>query len=151
MCASPRQDERYDADRELPRLVLVRSSDKKHAEIAGTGWWGNKNMSPTAIAVEASPALVRKISRPGDPSFEDKHPPANIGRARWRDVAIHARGFWAPTILATLAAVAAIAGAVVAIVAISLPLGIVLAFVAFVAVVELGKAAKDIAESAHRP
>jgi hypothetical protein len=107
--------------------VVVRSKDTKRVEIAGTGWWGSREMNPEYVGVEASPDLVEKMRGHGAAaSGTDAKPKVTIERARLWHIARYARGFWAPTIVALLAAAAAIAGVVVSLVSAMLAPGIVL-------------------------
>ena len=145
----PIQDPRYDRNGELDRLAVVESTDSGRCAIAGTGWWGNPGMDSKYTDVEASPELMRELTRQGN-GVGTQRSKAKVRHARGRDVALYARGFWVPAFVAALTAVAAIAGAAVGFATGTAPLAYGLLALALVAGSSLAKAAKDISAAASR-
>lgn len=127
---------------EIPGRVLVRSQQTGKAALAGTGLWGKAASSETFTAVEASPELIRVIGK-GKLENNKRHG-AKIKRAGVVDVAIYAKGFWLPGILALLVALGATVGAAASIIYSEAPLAVVAIVIALSAFTEVGKALREI-------
>jgi hypothetical protein len=146
----PMHDQRYKRNGDLPSLVVVRSSQGGHEEIAGTGWWGAAETNPEEIAVEASPSLVRAMAGSGNPSSGPNGRRATIKRARWRDIAFCGHGFWIPAIIAVLTAVVAVAGTAFNLAKDNVPLKVWLPLLVLAVAAALTRAARDIVNAVHR-
>jgi len=128
--------------------VLVRSKDNGRTELCGVGWWGSEQISPDAVAVQASPQVVKRMARRGDPSFGAPRKPATVATARWCNVLIYARGFWTRAFVAAIAAAAAITGGVIAFLTDKVAIGLGVAALALLVCAEFFKATFEIGRAA---
>jgi hypothetical protein len=142
------QDPRFDDAADLPKLVVVQSSSSGRQAIARTGWWGNLNMNPQWDAAEASTDLVRAMRRRGSGKDTTDSAKAKVRKAKRRDVAIYARGFWLPMWGVVVEALAAIAAAAFGILTATAPAWILGAALGLVAFSEILKATAGIVDKA---